>query len=93
MSVTATVCWNISNVYAHAAHAPRDSPPPCAQLARTRAPTLRRQQCAERAAETMDASGNGRDTGTINKLRGDVLKQAEASLSALIGKVHHRHSS
>lgn len=60
MSVTATVCWNISNV----------------------------QQCAERAAETMDASGNGRDTGTINKLRGDVLKQAEASLSALIGKVN-----
>jgi len=60
MSVTATVCWNISNV----------------------------QQCAERAAETMDASGTGRDTGTISKLRGDVLKQAEASLSALIGKVN-----
>jgi regulator of protease activity HflC (stomatin/prohibitin superfamily) len=30
----------------------------------------------------------GTDTGTINKLRSDVLKQAEASLSALIGKVH-----
>ena len=46
------------------------------------------QKCAERAAETMDASGAGRDTQTINKLRSDVLKQAEASLSALIGKVN-----
>ena len=46
------------------------------------------QQCAERAAETMDATGSGRDTQTINKLRSDVLKQAEASLSALIGKVN-----
>lgn len=46
------------------------------------------QKCAERAAETMDTSGSGRDTQTINKLRTDVLKQAEASLSALIGKVN-----
>ena len=46
------------------------------------------QQCAERAAETMDASGHGRNTQTIDKLRTDVLKQAEASLSALIGKVN-----
>jgi len=46
------------------------------------------QQCAERAAETMDASGSGRDTQTIHKLRSDVLTQAEASLSALIGKVN-----
>jgi regulator of protease activity HflC (stomatin/prohibitin superfamily) len=41
------------------------------------------QRCAERAAETM-----GADAGQIVKLRGDVLKQAEASLSALIGKVN-----
>jgi len=46
------------------------------------------QKCAERAAETMDATGSGRDTNTIAKLRSDVLKQAEASLSALIGKVN-----
>merc|ERR1719218_520383 len=37
------------------------------------------------------AGGGGRsnvDSDTIHKLRNDVLKQAEASLSALVGKVH-----
>jgi len=53
--------------------------------------------CAEKAAETMH-QGDGRGHGhgaqqnqsvhTIQKLRADVLKQAEASLSALIGKVN-----
>ena len=46
------------------------------------------QKCAERAAETMNHTGNKKEaTGTIDKLRNDVLKQAEASLSALVGKV------
>merc|ERR1719198_1000163 len=51
--------------------------------------------CAEKAAETMHqagSSGSGRTTDnsikTIQKLQSDVLKQAEASLSALIGKVN-----
>lgn len=52
------------------------------------------QQCAERAAETMSHTGNtkagdkAKNTSTIAKLRNDVLKQAEASLSALVGKVN-----
>jgi len=51
--------------------------------------------CAEKAAETMHqpgTHGSGRTTDnsikTIQKLQSDVLKQAEASLSALIGKVN-----
>jgi len=49
--------------------------------------------CAEKAAETMhQQSGNSKSNdnsiNTIKKLRSDVLKQAEASLSALIGKVN-----
>jgi len=55
--------------------------------------------CAEKAAETMhqgDGQGGGvpgqtkqnQSVHTIKKLRTDVLKQAEASLSALIGKVN-----
>lgn len=46
--------------------------------------------CAEKAAETMHQAGSKSDhaLGTIQKLRSDVLKQAEASLSALIGKVN-----
>jgi regulator of protease activity HflC (stomatin/prohibitin superfamily) len=47
------------------------------------------QKCAERAAETMNHKGNKTNAnGTIDKLRNDVLKQAEASLSALVGKVN-----
>uniref|UniRef100_A0A7S3B848 Band 7 domain-containing protein n=1 Tax=Haptolina ericina TaxID=156174 RepID=A0A7S3B848_9EUKA len=51
------------------------------------------QRCAEKAAETMNHVGNSKsgkktDAGTIDKLRNDVLKQAEASLSALVGKVN-----
>jgi regulator of protease activity HflC (stomatin/prohibitin superfamily) len=47
------------------------------------------QTCAERAAETMSHVGNAQAVGgTITKLRNDVLKQAEASLSALVGKVN-----
>lgn len=46
------------------------------------------QKCAEMAAETMNHTGNRNSTGTIEKLRNDVLKQAEASLSALVGKVN-----
>jgi len=46
------------------------------------------QKCAERAAETMNHTGNKQQAGTIEKLRNDVLKQAEASLSALVGKVN-----
>jgi len=52
------------------------------------------QRCAERAAETMVHHGNksgdkkNQGLGTIDKLRNDVLKQAEASLSALVGKVN-----
>lgn len=47
------------------------------------------QKCAERAAETMVHSGSSqKSAGTIAKLRNDVLKQAEASLSALVGKVN-----
>lgn len=51
------------------------------------------QMCAERAAETMTAppSADARrrePIGPLDKLRMDVLKQAEASLSALVGKVH-----
>jgi len=47
------------------------------------------QKCAERAAETMCTTGSSnKSTGTIAKLRNDVLKQAEASLSALVGKVN-----
>ena len=47
------------------------------------------QKCAERAAETMSHKGNKSGAnGTIDKLRNDVLKQAEASLSALVGKVN-----
>jgi len=47
------------------------------------------QKCAERAAETMVHSGSSqKSAGTIEKLRNDVLKQAEASLSALVGKVN-----
>jgi regulator of protease activity HflC (stomatin/prohibitin superfamily) len=47
------------------------------------------QTCAERAAETMSHVGNAKaGGGTIKKLRNDVLKQAEASLSALVGKVN-----
>jgi len=53
------------------------------------------QRCAERAAETMVHHGNNKNgekknqgLGTIDKLRNDVLKQAEASLSALVGKVN-----
>jgi len=50
--------------------------------------------CAEKAAETMHQTGGKKSKGddetlgTIQKLRSDVLKQAEASLSALIGKVN-----
>jgi len=47
--------------------------------------------CAEKAAETMHQTGGNQtdqSLGTIQKLRSDVLKQAEASLSALIGKVN-----
>jgi len=50
--------------------------------------------CAEKAAETMHqhgSSGSGQTDNsikTIVKLQSDVLKQAEASLSALIGKVN-----
>jgi len=43
------------------------------------------QICAERAAETMRRAGS---VGDIAKLRNDVLKQAEASLSAFVGKVN-----
>ena len=51
------------------------------------------QRCVERAAETMAHGGetrNGKttDAGTIDQLRNDVLRQAEASLSALVGKVN-----
>lgn len=48
------------------------------------------QKCAEKAAETMSHKGNktSAESGTIDKLRNDVLKQAEASLSALVGKVN-----
>eukprot|EP01062_Namystynia_karyoxenos_P050742 TRINITY_DN395_c0_g1_i2.p1 TRINITY_DN395_c0_g1~~TRINITY_DN395_c0_g1_i2.p1 ORF type:complete len:565 (+),score=204.51 TRINITY_DN395_c0_g1_i2:92-1696(+) len=51
------------------------------------------QVCAERAAETMasaqgSAGGGGGAVGNIAKLRNDVLKQAEASLSAFIGRVN-----
>jgi len=45
------------------------------------------QRCAELAAETMTHGKKG-DATTIDKLRNDVLKQAEASLSALVGKVN-----
>lgn len=48
--------------------------------------------CAEKAAETMHqqpgSTKNDNSVNTIKKLRSDVLKQAEASLSALIGKVN-----
>ena len=49
--------------------------------------------CAEKAAETMHQQTNDKTktentVNTIKKLRSDVLKQAEASLSALIGKVN-----
>lgn len=44
------------------------------------------QLCAERAAETM-SNTKGR-VGDIQKLRNDVLKQAEASLSAFMGRVN-----
>jgi len=51
--------------------------------------------CAEKAAETMHqttsataSNANDFTLNTIKKLRSDVLKQAEASLSALIGKVN-----
>lgn len=49
--------------------------------------------CAEKAAETMHGEGTGggktdHSVKTIKKLQSDVLKQAEASLSALIGKVN-----
>ena len=51
--------------------------------------------CAEKAAETMHQHGGGgkgrtadNSIKTIQKLQSDVLKQAEASLSALIGKVN-----
>jgi len=73
MQVDGTVCWQIDDV----------------------------QLCAEKAAETMHVSTGakadsvGHDgkilqatTGTIRKLRMDVLKQADASLSALVGKVN-----
>jgi len=43
------------------------------------------QLCAERAAETMKSHGS---VGDIKKLRNDVLKQAEASLSAFVGHVN-----
>merc|ERR1719421_73171 len=47
------------------------------------------QKCAERAAVTMHTAGREEaSTQTVQKLRADVLKQAEASLSALIGKVN-----
>ena len=51
------------------------------------------QRCVERAAETMAHGGEARngkamDAGTIDQLRNDVLRQAEASLSALVGKVN-----
>ena len=46
------------------------------------------QRCAERAAEMMNHKGGAQNAGTIDKLRNDVLKQAEASLSALVGKVN-----
>jgi len=74
MHVTATVCWQITDV----------------------------QTCVERAVDTMGgptaqaAPSNGRQQApaslaqydAVSKLRNDVLKQAEASLSALVGKVH-----
>jgi len=44
------------------------------------------QCCAERAAETM--SHGNKNVESLQKLRNDVLKQAEASLSALVGKVN-----
>eukprot|EP00756_Hemistasia_phaeocysticola_P012839 Hpha_TRINITY_DN15231_c1_g8::TRINITY_DN15231_c1_g8_i1::g.67615::m.67615 len=44
------------------------------------------QLCAERAAETMKSSHG--TVGDIQKLRNDVLKQAEASLSAFVGHVN-----
>jgi regulator of protease activity HflC (stomatin/prohibitin superfamily) len=46
------------------------------------------QKCAERGAETMKHGKDGATVETITKLRSDVLKQAEASLSALVGKVN-----
>ena len=50
--------------------------------------------CAEKAAETMhqvqggDKGAANKGLQSIKKLQSDVLKQAEASLSALIGKVN-----
>jgi len=47
---------------------------------------------AKMAAETMKSDGGAMHGGDIEKLRGDVLKQAQASLSCFIGTVRYGSS-
>ena len=75
MHVTATVCWQITDVQTCVERAVDTMGGPTTE----RAPTTGRQQPGNAAAMQYDA---------VSKLRNDVLKQAEASLSALVGKVH-----